>query len=430
MVALGLVGYALDQAFTQTTQAAVRARLENYFYLALAATDVNEDGSITMSSELTDPRLNQPGSGLYLRIQVPGHSWDSPSSISVSLPETVNLSAGESEFSLADQNDGHYTLRQGLLWELHAGHYIPLTVSAWELRDASDREIRHFRRGLWRWLGGAAVLLLLAQLMFIGWAMRPLQRIARDVGDIESGRSRRLQGLYPKELQPLTRNVNRLLRSEDANQKRYRTALDALAHSLKTPLAVIRTAIYQQELANKGNLRSALDEMQNLVGQQLERAATSARRTLAKPVPVAAEVNRLVESLAKVYADKAIRCSVELVPGVVFYGEQRDLLEILGNLLDNAFKYGRSRVSIRAANSTGKDLRPGLELQVDNDGPAITAEQLPGLLQRGVRGDERSDGHGVGLAIVNDLVESYHGSIRVVASKFDGTALLITIPPA
>ena len=113
----------------------------------------------------------------------------------------------------------------------------------------------------------------------MGWVLKPLQRIAHDVSSVESGEATELGGPYPAELQPLTRNVNRLLQTESANRKRYRTSLDALAHSLKTPLAVLRAALLGGgKSANTETIESALDDMQDLVARQLEQAASSARR--------------------------------------------------------------------------------------------------------------------------------------------------------
>ena len=428
--ALGLVGYALDRAFTRSTIAAVEDRLESYFYLALAALEVSEDGALQMSDGLVDPRLNQPGSGLYLRIQTDQADLQSSSTLGVALPVREALAVGESRFTRPAREDQLYIREQGIAWELYEGHTIEMNVSVFEDRAGSDREISEFRQGLWRWLGTAGILLVLANLVFMGWVLAPLQRIALDVGSVESGEATRLGGPYPSELQPLTRNVNRLLETEYANQKRYRTSLDALAHSLKTPLAVLRAALVGgNRTANSETVDSALDDMQDLVARQLERAASSARRTMARPVAVLPQVARLVNGLQKVYAADNRQCSIDIGDGTNFFGEQRDLLEMLGNVLDNAFKYGRSQVLISARQIPNDPNRPGLEIVIEDDGDGIEADELPRLLQRGVRGDERTDGHGVGLAIVSDLVESYGGTITVESSKLGGASIKLVFPP-
>lgn len=427
---LGLVGYALDRAFTRSTIAAVEGRLESYFFLALAALEIAEEGSLHLSDHLVDPRLNQPGSGLYLRIHSDKVDWLSPSALGVNLPERAMLDTGESRFVRPGVDQNLYIREQGIGWELHDGNIVAMHVSVFEERAGSDREISEFRRGLWSWLGSAAILLVLANLALMGWVLAPLQRIAVDVGNVESGETDELAGPYPVELQPLTRSVNRLLQSESANRKRYRTSLDALAHNLKTPLAVLRAALHGgNRAADSETIESALDDMQDLVARQLGRAASSARRTMARPVTVLPQVARLVNSLQKVYAGENRRCSIDIDDGTIFFGEQRDLLEMLGNLLDNAFKYGRNQVLISARQLHSNPLRPGLEIIVEDDGGGMEAVALPALLQRGVRGDQRTEGHGVGLAIVNELVESYGGSIAVECSKLGGASIKLVFPP-
>lgn len=430
VIALGLVGYALDRAFARSTIAAVEDRLESYFYLALAALEVSEEGSLQISDGLVDPRLNQPGSGLYLQIHSDQEDWLSPSTLGINLPERQLLDSGESLFSPATAGQQLYIREQGITWEIHEGHNLAMNVSVYEERAASDREISEFRQGLWRWLGGTAVVLVLANLVFMGWVLAPLQRIAQDVSSVESGEADKLGGPYPIELQPLTRNVNRLLETEYANQKRYRTSLDTLAHGLKTPLAVLRAALSGGiQSTDSEMVESALDDMQDLVARQLEQVASSARSTMARPVAVLPQVARLVNGLQKVYADKNLQCSINIDDSARFFGEQRDFLEMLGNLLDNAFKYGRQQVLVSARELSNKPLRPGLEIAVEDDGNGMEAAALPKLLQRGVRGDERAEGHGVGLAIVNDLVESYGGSITVESSSLGGASIKLVFPP-
>jgi two-component system sensor histidine kinase PhoQ len=285
---------------------------------------------------------------------------------------------------------------------------------------------------LWRALGAAGVILLLAQLMVLYLGFRPLQIVAKDVARVESGLAPRLQGSYPRELEPLARNVNQLLDTEKGNQQRYRNALDSLAHSLKTPLAILRTGLEVDSPSSRQAMRKAVDEMNQLVATRLQRAAVSARRTMAQPVPVAVEAKRILAGLDKVYAHKSIAADVAIPADVVFFGEQRDLLELIGNLLDNAFKYGHTRVRISAGQQDPQAVRSGLWLRVEDDGPGIDAQDWPALLQRGVRGDERraanERGHGMGLAIVLELLTAYGGKIEIGDSDLGGAMIDLEIP--
>src|SRR5262249_55447116 len=153
------------------------------------------------------------------------------------------------------------------------------------------------------------------------------------------------------------------------------------------------------------------------------RAATSGHATFVAPIRIEPHAEEIVSSLEKVYKDKNVLCEFEIAPRAVFYGEQGDLLELLGNLIENAFKFGRHRVLLTAhAQPTPGKRRDGLEIMVEDDGPGIGEDQVPHLLQRGVRGDERVQGHGIGLAIVQDIVRAYRGDLSVGRSSTLGGA--------
>ena len=163
--------------------------------------------------------------------------------------------------------------------------------------------------------------------------------------------------------------------------------------------------------------------MNELVAYQLSRAATSGRQTFASAVPIAGHAEDLVQSLEKVYAAKNVLCEFDIEDGAVFYGEQGDLLELLGNLLENAFKWASHRVVLVARPLPVRGARrSGLLIIVEDDGPGIPEDQVEHLLRRGVRGDERVQGHGIGLAIVQDLVKAYRGTLAVARSPTLGGA--------
>ncbi len=428
VLALGLVGFALSAANHRSAVSALQARMESYVYLVLAATDVDEIGKLKIGEDIGDPRLNQPGSGIYVHVHGANAHWNSPSALGLRLPELGAMAAAQSVFSEPTAALGFYLYQYGVAWQVDEQPALPLTVSVLVDPSEVERQTNAFQLGLWRALGAAGLILLVAQLLVIYLGFRPLQTVARDVASVESGQAPRLQGKYPRELEALARNVNQLLATEKANQQRYRNALDALAHSLKTPLAILRSGLEIDSSASRAAMRRAADEMNLLVATRLQRAAVSARRTMAQPVAVAPEAERVVASLHKVYARKMIATDVVIPAGLCFYGEQRDLLEILGNLLDNAFKYGRGKVRCSAGTMDSHAVRAGLWLRVEDDGPGIDEADWPALLQRGVRGDEREEGYGLGLAIVLELVTAYGGRIDIAHSAWGGAMIYLQIP--
>ncbi|MBT8065291.1 MAG: two-component sensor histidine kinase [Gammaproteobacteria bacterium] len=427
--ALALVGLALYEANYRVAVSSLQARMESYLYLVLAAMDVDASGRLSLAEEdLADPRLNQPGSGMYLQVEGRDQAWQSPSLLGVDLPELSQIEAGQSRFAEPGDSQGFFLYQYGIGWQLEDGSIEPFAVSV--LVDAAEirGQTRAFRQGLWRYLGAAAVILLLAQLAILYLVFRPLNRVSGDVARVESGLAERLEGEYPLELEPLARNVNRLLDTEQANQARIRNALDSLAHSLKTPLAVIQAGLPLHGGSAADSMQNAVHEMQRLIATRLERAGSSARRTLAEPAPVLPQLQRIIASLDKVYSHRLITAEVTMDSELNFYGEERDLLELMGNLLDNAYKYGKGRVVIGGGEVDGDSSRPGLWLRVEDDGPGIDPGHRERLLQRGTRGDERVEGHGLGLAIVLELVTAYGGDIQIDRSDLGGARIDIRIP--
>ncbi|MEJ8568950.1 ATP-binding protein [Elongatibacter sediminis] len=428
VLALSLVGVALDTANQRSAVTGLRDRMESYVYQVLAAIDVSESGSVIAGGDLGDPRLNQPGSGVYVHVHGVDDHWSSPSSLGLRVPELQSMAPGESVFRIPSQNRPYFAFQYGVGWQLESEEVRRFTVSVLIDPGELERQTAAFRRGLWRTLALAGVILLLAQVATIYLAFRPLQAVARDVARVESGDAPALDGAYPAELEPLARNVNRLLATEKANQERYRNALDSLAHSLKTPLAVLRAGLETREQAAAAPLRKAVEEMNRLVTTRLQRAAVSARRTMGRPEPVEPVVRRIIASLEKVHSRKMIQAEVIIDADAMFCGEERDLMELMGNLLDNAFKYGARRVRLTARSIPCEGGRPGLAVRVEDDGPGIDPVQWPLLLERGVRGDERVDGHGLGLAIVLELVTAYGGSVDIGHSELGGAKISVDLP--
>jgi len=428
-VSLSLVGFALDAAFHRSSEAGLQARMESLVYLVLAATEVADDGSMTVDDDPGDPRLSQPGSGIYASVHGDRDQWASPSSLGVIQPDLQQIQAAESSFLTPSSEPDFYSFQYGVSWELSGGQNLPLTVTILVDPRELEPEMQAFRVGLWKSLGATGVILVLAQLVLLTLGLRPLRRITQDISGIESGKIERLEDSYPRELEPLKRNLNHLLDTEKANQSRYRHALDSLAHSLKTPLSVIRSSLPADSSPKTVAMEDAVSDMQRLIATRLQRAAISTRRTMAQAVDVKTQVDRLVQSLARVYSQELINIDVIIDPGLAFYGEQRDLLELVGNLLDNACKYGAGQVKLSANAIDPADHRAGIHLRVDDNGPGIAEDEREKLLKRGVRGDERVDGHGLGLTIALEIVVAYNGEITIEQSDLGGACISISLRP-
>jgi two-component system sensor histidine kinase PhoQ len=424
---LGLTGLSLDRAFRDSALAAVQDRLQAQVYMLLGAVDVDAFNRLTLPQTLPEARFSTPDSGLYadLMDSQGNLAWHSPSLLGLALPFFPAVrNPGDTQFAPLEASDGTplFVLAFTVSWEIARNQYQPYTFRVAETRQDFDDQVWSFRRGLWGWLLASTVVLLAAQGLILRWSLKPLRQVAAEIKDIETGRRDELSSGYPEELRPLTTNLNALLRQGRAHLERYRNALGDLAHSLKTPLAVARGALDND--ADSGELRRTLGEqvarMNRTVDYQLQRAAAAGRIALSAPLPVAPLARKILDSLAKVYADRALQLRAEIAATTVFYGDEGDLLEILGNLADNACKWCRRQVVVRA-HPTDRDGRTELMVEVEDDGPGIPADQAPLLLNRGQRADPTVAGHGIGLAVVRDLVEEvYYGRLEIGQGALGG----------
>ncbi len=427
---LGLTGLVLDRAYYEGARSSLEDRMQGYVYALLSATDVARGGRVLVPDTMPSADFLRPGSGLYATINgAGGFHWESPSAIGRSLPLDMQLVPGQPAFRgpLPTDSGRVYVLSLSAIYVTPSGQDVNLTFSVAQTESKLEQQLAVFRRTLFLWLLVLGLVLVLLQLLLLRWSLSPLRRVSSDLARIEGGESDRLPGDYPLELSGLTHSLNRFIRSEREHLARYRNTLNDLAHSLKTPLAVIRAQLESSHVEPKlhDELVAQVQRMDELVAYQLSRAATSGHRTFATPVKVAAHAEGIVKSLERVYSDKGVLCEFDFdTDGGLFYGEQGDLLELMGNLLENAFKWSRHRVllSVRGVAARGHR-RPGLVLSVEDDGPGIPEDQVAHVLQRGVRGDERVHGHGIGLAIVQDIVKAYGAELDVTQSQELGGAL-------
>jgi two-component system sensor histidine kinase PhoQ len=431
---LGLTGLALERAFRDAGLAAVKDRLQGQIYTLIAAAELHDDGRLSMPDALPDGRLSSPDSGLYARITAADGKvlWQSPSVLGMRIPYPVTAAEGIAAFAPVTAGDGLllYGLTFSVQWEIGAGQSSHLSFQVAETRDILASQVAHFRRSLWGWLVAAALGLLLVQGLVMRFGLAPLRRVGAELADIESGTRQRLSAHYPRELTTLTEGINAFIDSGRGRLERSRHALAELAHSLKTPLAVLRSQLdggaSMQEMHD--TLAEQTTRMHRTIDYQLQRAAASGPTPLAPAVDVASVVVRLEDSLGKVYAHKKLRMDLDIAAGIGFHGDEGDLMEILGNVLDNACKWAGSRVRVRVAIERD-GAQAQLSLRVDDDGPGIPAQQLNAVLARGVRADTTTPGHGIGLAVVRDIViDVYGGQLAVGASDLGGAAVTIRIP--
>jgi two-component system sensor histidine kinase PhoQ len=430
MFFFGVTIVVLDTAFRSAGEQAQADILDGHLMAILAAAEATEDGGLELPPDLQEPRFGTIGSGLYAELRGDEEEpvWRSRSSLGIEIPTGPAPSSGVRQFQNESLADGTpvLTLSLAVQWELPDGNYRPFVFKVAESLESFNAQIKQFRRQLFGWFAAVALIMLLSISVLLRHLLRPLRQIENEIGEIEQGEREALSGKYPTELTGVARNMNLLIDSERGRSERYRNTLDNLAHSLKTPLAAMRSLLAESgDAADKFN--EQIDRMDEIVRYQLRKPASSqAQNLLRTAFPVEPEVERLVAGLKKVYREKSPAIDASIDEGLQFRGDSGDFLERAGNLLDNACKWCNQRVRIAISRSQDGTF----VLRVEDDGPGIPDDAAEALLQRGTRLDESTPGHGIGLAVVKDLAESFGGELTIARSQLGGAEMRVTIPSA
>ena len=432
----GVTIAVLDSAFTEAGEQARRDILDGHLVALLAAAEPDDNAELALPARLGEPRFGQIGSGLYgeLRNDSGVIIWRSKSVLGLNIPGDVVPELGNQLFTRESLMDDTplLTLSLAVDWEFDDGSSKSYVFKVAESLDSFNAQVAEFRGQLFGWFGAVAATMLLAFSFLLRGLMKPLRKIEAEIGEIEMGHRVSLSNQFPTELTGVARNMNLLIESERARSDRYRHTLDNLAHSLKTPLAGMRALLGGKRSKDFGErLNDQIDRMNEIVRYQLRKPATVAADNLVlQSVPVEKEIERLIDGLRKVYHEKAPQFDVSIDRGMQFRGDTGDFLELAGNLLDNACKWCEQRVRIIVVPSIGgQDIASGMVLSVSDDGPGIPQDAADALLQRGMRLDESTPGHGIGLAVVKDIAHSYGGQLSIQKSKLGGAEITVSIPP-
>jgi len=288
---------------------------------------------------------------------------------------------------------------------------------------------------LFGWFGVLMFIMIGTIAVLVRRLLAPLRRVEKEIEAIETGEMTEVGTGYPRELLGITTNLNTLLRGERERLARYRNTLGNLAHSFKTPLAVMRNLLSTDTVRNlpaAKQLDEQIGRMDDIVKYQLKRAAASGSTGLGlAPVDVGQAMEALRGALLKVYIERNLTCVLTVDQGAMFFGDREDLTEIAGNLLDNAFKWARREVRlkvVRLASPTAR--REGLSMLFEDDGPGIPDEKRAHVLERGARLDERVSGQGIGLSVVRELVGLNGGTMTIERSELGGARIEVRLPPA
>ncbi|MBX3616933.1 ATP-binding protein [Nitrosomonas sp.] len=423
------IAWMLDRAFYDSARLGVKDRLFAKVLMLMGDAEVEDSGELDVPTNLLDAELGHVNSDAYAFIVGPGNSiaWRSTSSLNKPVPDIPLVEKGKKEFTQILINDAPYFVyRYGVAWETPSGDY-PLTF--YVITDATlfEAQIEQYREDLWGLLGIMVVLLLTTQMLVLRWGLQPLRKVSIELAAIESGQQESLKSAYPSELQLLADNINSLIAHEHKQQKRYRNGLADLAHSLKTPLAVLQGAIHSDdnETSRHQAIQEQIDRIDNIIQYQLRRAATAGSSPGMGIIILRPLADRIVATVAKAYRNKQPDIAIQIDSNIGLRIDEGDLMELLGNLVDNAFKWCRQRIQLSANYQDNQ-----VVIQVTDDGPGIQPNQIARILERGVRADQSTPGHGIGLAIVRDIVQVYGGELSIENHPAGGACITLRLKKA
>jgi len=429
-----LTALAVSWSVHRRAETARLERLQGLVYGILGATELTDGSSLSVDDgALPDPTLAEPVAGLYAELvdNTGARIWQSRSSVR-HVPPVLATPIGEWTFERLGPAAGRPALDRLQLqsaWELEGGEELPFVVHVVDERGSLGRELGRFDRTLRATLLGIAAVLLGVQALVLRRGLAPLGRIGAEVRAVERGERDALSADVPHELAPLAGALNALLASERGRRQRYRDLLDDLAHTLKTPLSILANLGRTNEPspATRTTLAEQTGRMRASIERSLERASRQGSVVLAPPLAVRPVVERLARSLEKLYptresgvgTSRAPRFEIDVDPALHVRVADADLHELLGNVMENACKFGASTVRVTSVGSAADEA-----LVVDDDGPGFPAD-LERLARRGERADTRIAGQGLGLAASRELMEAHGGTLALGASPAGGARVTL-----
>ncbi len=428
VVAAGLI---LTSLYRQTVERTFDERLEEYLLTLVGALSIQPE-EFTDPGNLGEPRFENIHSGWYWQVSQAGNVVLASRSLAfdtIAAPAAVSADdAGIVRFTaLGPAGEVIRGIDRQIAFETTGTFDILMVGNA----TAMQGEIARFRTSVILTLAAFGIGLILSTFIQVRWGLRPLDRVRQGLAALRTGKATRFDGAYPAEIEPLAKELNALLESNQQIIERARTQVGNLAHALKTPLSVITN----EARADKSPLARKVSEQAELMTRQVSHYLDRARIAAASQVigavtPVQPVVSRFVRAMRKIYEEKQIHIDCDVVDGAQFRGEQQDLEEIIGNLTDNACKYAPGNVLITVRHEKGRDAteRDKLVFLIDDDGPGLTPEQATEATRRGKRLDETKPGSGLGLSIVTDLVAMYGGSLHLGASPAGGLRAEVVLP--
>lgn len=435
IVALVVIATLVSALFREASERGFDSLLSANLFNLVASVGADAEGNLTGSPELGDERYMTPDSGWYWSVEpqtagLKGEIRSASLQAQITSPTVAEIPFGSGfQRRYTTSGPGGHTLA---VLETEAVLGAPDRIARYRVMgnlDDLEAEISYFNRQLWTYLAlfGVGMTAINAAAIWLG--LRPLSRVREALKSVREGTAKRLDGSFPAEIEPLANETNALIENNRRILERSRTQVGNLAHSLKTPLAVLTNEGHALG-GDKGRLiGEQTGAMKQQIDHYLQRARIAAQR---ESVVFRAPVVPVLERMTRVMAKLNPRIDLAFEPNgadPVFAGEREDLEEIVGNLLENAMKWGRRQARVTLADD-GAGADGSFVMTIEDDGPGIPEDKARDALKRGRRLDESKPGTGLGLAIVSDLVAEYGGTLRLERSELGGLRAVVQLRKA
>ncbi|WP_086934006.1 ATP-binding protein [Agarilytica rhodophyticola] len=412
----------VDISYREELEKSSREKLHLHIFTLLSVAHT-EQGELLIPDILYNPRFNTIDSGLWAVVLNDQKQavWNSLSIEKAPDNISLSLKTGDIIFGNMQIDEQEYiTAAYKIAWEEGGERYSFHFVTA---EDASilNNTISHFRFWLFSGFFVITLTLLLCQLFVLKLAFRPISHLENEIILLEKGKQNTLSMDYPRELSGVAESLNALIANEHRQRERYRSSMADLAHSLKTPMTIIASEM--KNYPENKILKDATKRIDKNIEYQLRRAVISGHTLLNYGTNIVEVLDLVQEALSKIYRDKKISLSTKVEGNLYFFGDENDLMEVFGNLLDNAYKYAIEKIKVSVAQCDNY-----LSISIEDDGKGFIGDQASKIFTRGERLDSRGKGQGIGLAVVFDIVQSYQGTIEAVTSSLGGAEFRIIFP--
>lgn len=385
-----------------------RSQLSVFMDEIAAQLEIDKTGHLSLAAHLSDPRFNRPYSGLYWSASTKTH-----------LERSRSLWDKRIEYKELDKDA--YGARDEKLITLEKVLYLPdyngpIHVVVGIDEAPIKNTLQTLIGQLWLILGLLFAGVLTVILVQIAWSLSPLTKLQKELAELKSGNKTSLEETYPKEISPLISDLNALLFHYQELLERARNHAGNLSHALKTPLSVLKNEVRTLDTTVQSRLDEPLNQIQSHIDYHLGRARMAgSMNILSVKANPAQRVDAISMAFDKVYAQRDITLVNELDSELNVAVEKSDLDEMLGNLLENSYKWANQMIRVHSTQD-----KENIRLIIEDDGPGIPQEQLERVTQRGFRLDEETPGSGLGLNIVSEMAHSYRGQLDLEASKMGG----------